>query len=91
MLSPTTRTMHITYFKVLCIDKENKSVVYKDLRLYKFETDIVKLLKYVKKMELVKEPLIPKRVVAVKCANEVRTMTAQKFYKLSTLKRSIEK
>lgn len=85
MLSPTTRTMHITYFRVLCVDTERQSIVYKDFRLYRFERDIAKLLKYVQKQGLVSAPLIPKRVVDIKCVDEIRTLGAQEFYNHSKL------
>lgn len=86
MLSPTTRSMRVTLFKVMCIDEQTKTVVYKDLHVLEFVTEPATLMKIVVKKGLV-APLVPKRIVDIQCVIQKVEMSAKQFYENGKIKK----
>ena len=87
MLSPTTRRVFITYFDVDCLDPASQKVVTLSLWLVGKYDKGYEIMEKVIKKELVPAPLIPKRITNIEHVIEHRTMSADYFFKNSTIKK----
>lgn len=90
MLSPTTRSMLITYFDILCVNTEDKSIITIPAYLIGEYNTHKEILKAVKKQSIVSTSLLVRRITNIRRVIEQRSMSANKFYKNSVLKRSYE-
>lgn len=87
MLSPTTRTMLVTYFDVVCVDSDKQEVTHVPCHMFGIITDTSVILKKVKKKGLGSPNLIPRRITNLKHVIELRSMDANKFFELAKPKK----
>lgn len=87
MLSPTTRRVFITYFDVDCLDPEHQKVITLSLWLVGTYDKGYEIMEKVIKKGLVAAPLIPKRITNIEHVIEHRVMSADYFFKNSTIKK----
>ena len=87
MLSPTTRSMRITYFDIVCVNPETERIVIIKSHVLEWYDTTVELMKQVKKKSLVTAPLLARRITNIKHVIEHRSLSADKFYQNSILKK----
>ena len=87
MLSPTTRSMRVTHFDVVCVNPETQEVVTVHRHLLEWYYKTNDILKLVTKKSLVSPPLLVRRITNIAQVIEHRSMDANKFYKNSRLKK----
>ena len=90
MLSPTTRQMLVTYFDIICVNPEDKMLITIPAYLLGNHKTHKEILKQVTKLSIVNAPLLIRRITNIRRVIEHRTMSANKFYQNSLLKRSYD-
>ncbi|MBO7732509.1 MAG: hypothetical protein J6S67_08145 [Methanobrevibacter sp.] len=87
MLSPTTRSMRVTYFDVVCVNPETQEIVTVHRHLLEWYYKTNEIMKKVTKKSLVSAPLLARRITNIAHVIEYRSMDANKFYQNSVLKK----
>ena len=90
MLSPTTRSMLVTHFDIICVNTEDKSLITIPAHLLGIYDTHKKILQGVKKKSIVCAPLLVRRITNIRRVIEQRSMSANEFYNKSQLQRSYD-